>query len=170
MRIFGAVCVLGLLHWSSNVALPQTTRQQPNAVPTHKDSKSYEYENSKYGFTFLLPVTWKGCKIVEDTWRGYTETERGEETVERGPEIRIVNPRSKESDQYQDIYIMIFTHRQWKSVQEGKFVVSPAPIGPGELDRNAKYVFAEPPRMINPDLEGAEEIENIMKLKPLHAF
>ncbi len=45
-----------------------------------------------------------------------------------------------------------------------------APIGPGELDWNAKYVFAEPPRMINPDSEGAEEIENTMKLKPLHAF
>jgi hypothetical protein len=65
---------------------------------------------------------------------------------------------------------MIFTHRQWKSVQEDKFVLSAASIGPGELDRNAKYAFAEPPRMINPDSEGAEEIENIMKLKPLHAF
>ena len=65
---------------------------------------------------------------------------------------------------------MIFTHKQWDSLQEGKFVVSAASIGPGDLDRNAKYVFAEPPRMINPDLEGAAEIESIMKGNPLHAF
>jgi hypothetical protein len=65
---------------------------------------------------------------------------------------------------------LIFTHKQWKSVQAGEFVVSAASIGPGELDRNTKYVFAEPPQMINPDLEGAKELENIMTARPLHAF
>jgi len=65
---------------------------------------------------------------------------------------------------------MIFTHKQWKSLQEGKFVVSAASIGPGELDRNAKYVFAVPPRMINPDAPGADEIEKIIRANPLHAF
>jgi hypothetical protein len=170
MRIFAAIYLLGLLYWPANDALSQASKQQPSSESAHKNSKAYQYKNSKYGFTFLLPATWKGCKIVEDTWSGYTETERGEETVERGPTIRIVNPRSKESDQHGDIYIMTFTHRQWDSLQKGKFVVSAASIGPGELDRNTKYVFAEPPRMINPDLEGAEEIESIMKGSPLHAF
>ncbi|HWZ83811.1 MAG TPA: hypothetical protein VNW47_14360 [Terriglobales bacterium] len=118
----------------------------------------------------MLPAKWNGCKIVEETWRGYTEAGRGEETVARGPAIRVVNPQSKESDQYGDIYIMIFTHKQWHSLQEGKFIVGAAPISPSELDPNTKYVFAEPPRMINPDLGGAEEIQNIMKDKPLHAF
>ncbi len=119
---------------------------------------------------FSLPATWKNCRTVEETWSGEADTDRGEETVERGPAIRIVNPRSSESDQYEDISIMIFTHRQWKSLQEGNFFVSAASIGPGELDRNAKYVFAEPPRMINPDLEGAEELIKIMHSNPLHAF
>jgi hypothetical protein len=115
----------------------------------------------------LLPATWKGCKIVEDTWSGYKDATI---TVERGPAIRIINPRLKESHQFEDIFILIFTHKQWKSVQAGEFVVSAASIGPGELDRNTKYVFAEPPQMINPDLEGAKELENIMTARPLHAF
>jgi hypothetical protein len=170
MRIFAAIYLLGLFYWPASNAVSQTPKQQPSSATGHKNSKAYQYRNSKYGFTFLLPVTWKGGQIVEDTWSGNTETERGEETVERGPAIRIVNPRSKESDQYGDIYIMILTHKQWDSLQEGRFVVSAAPIGPGELGRNAKYVFAEPPRMINPDLGGSGEIESIMKGNPLHAF
>ena len=170
MSIFAVISLLGVFYWPANGALSQASKQQPSSAPGHKNLMAYQYKNSKYGFTFLLPATWKGCEIVEDTWSGYIETARGEETVERGPAIRILNPRSKESDQYGDIYIMIFTHQQWDALRKGKFVVSAAPVGPGELDRNAKYVFAESPRMINPDLEGAKEIESIMKGKPLHAF
>lgn len=163
------ICFLGLLYPLGD-ALSQAVKAQPDSAASHRDSKSYEYKNSKYGFTFLLPATWKGCEIIEEMWGGYARTERGDEAVESGPAIRIVNPRSKKSDQYQDISIMVFTHRQWRALQQDKFFVSPAPIGPGELDRNANYVFAFPPRMVNPDLEGAEEIENITKVNPLHAF
>jgi hypothetical protein len=167
---FRVWAVLGLLYAPPHDARSQTVKARPDSAAAHKESKSYQYENSKYGFTFLLPATWKGCQVVEETWGGYTRTERGDEAVESGPAIRVVNPRSKKSDQYQDISIMIFTHSQWRALQQEKFFVSPAPIGPGELDRNVKYVFALPPRMINPDLEGAEEIEDIMKANPLHAF
>lgn len=169
MRLLAAICFLGFLY-VPHETLSQSVKAPPDQAAAHRDSKSYVYKNSKYGFTFLLPATWKGCQIVEETWEGYTSTERGDETVERGPEINIVNPRSKESVEYQDISIMVFTHMQWKSLQQDKFFVSAAPIRPGELGRNAKYVFAVPPRMINPDLAGAEEIENIMRLNPLHAF
>lgn len=169
MKLLAGICLLGLLHAPHN-ALSQAVKAQPGSGAAHKDSKSYDYKNSKYGFTFLLPVSWKGCQIVEEAWGGYARTERGDEASESGPAIRIVNPRSKTSDQYQDISIMVFTHKQWQALQDDKFFVSPAPIGPGELGRNAKYVFAIPPRMINPDLEGAEEIVNIMKASPLHAF
>src|SRR5579864_9292218 len=169
MRLFAAICFLGLLY-APHDAPSQSAKAQPDPAASHTDSKSYEYKNSKYGFTFLLPASWKGCRIVEDTWGGYTNTGHGDETVESGPQINIVNPRGKKSDQYQDISIMVFTLRQWKALQDDKFFVSPAPIGPGELGRNGKYVFAIPPRMINPDLEGAEEIEDIMKVNPLHAF
>ena len=171
MRIFAAICLLGLLYWPANGALSQASKQQPSSASGRKNSKLYKYRNSKYGFTFLLPATWKGCKIVEGNWDGGDNNgPHGYEVLERGPEITIVNPRSTESDEYQDIEIMIFTHKQWNSLEEGKFFVSAAPVGPGELGRNDKYVFAEPPRMINPDLQGADELLSIMKANPLHAF
>jgi hypothetical protein len=81
-----------------------------------------------------------------------------------------VNPQSTPAKPYQDIFIMVFTHAQWDSLQQGKFVVSAAPVGPGELGRNRKYVFAEPPRMINDNAYGWEEVVKIMHSSPLHAF
>lgn len=163
------LCLVGLLGWSCHV-FSQTPGTQSNPASGLQQPKSYEYRNSKYGFIFLLPAGWRGCRVVEDTWDGYTITDHGDQVVERGPEIRIVNPRSKVSDQYQDISIMVFTRKQWEAVQQEKFFVSAAPTGPGELGRNARYVFAVLPRMINPDLEGADEIISIMQSKPLHAF
>lgn len=163
MRTIAAICLLVVVSWPSD-GVSQTCMRQPRSG--HPNSRSHLYKNPKYGFTFLLPATWKGCKILEDRWSGYTDVGRGQEKVEGGPQIRIVNPRY----QYRDIYIMIFTNKQWKSLQEGKFFVSAASIDPGELDRNTKYVFVEPPRMINPDVEGADEIYEIMKRRPLHAF
>lgn len=134
-------------------------------------SKPYRYRNSKYGFTLSLPGAWKGCKVTESSWGGGDNNgPHGYEVLERGPEITIVNPRSTESDDHQDIEIMIFTHKQWNALEEDKFFVSAAPIGPGEIGRNAKYVFAVPPRMINPDAPGADEVVSIMKGNPLHAF
>lgn len=64
---------------------------------------------------------------------------------------------------------MIFTLKQWKSLGQGKFSVSAAPFGPGELGRNKKYVFALPARYNYDFLEGWEQVENILKGHPLHA-
>jgi hypothetical protein len=131
MRIFAAICLLGLLYWPANGALAQVSKQQPSSASGPKNSKSYKYRNSKYGFTFLLPPTWKRCKIVEGNWDGGDNNgPHGYEVLERGPEITIVNPRSTESDEYQDIEVMIFTNKQWNSLEEGKFFVSAAPVGP----------------------------------------
>ena len=41
---------------------------------------------------------------------------------------------------------MVLTLAQCDLVQQGKLTVSAAPIGPEELGRNRKYVFAFPPR------------------------
>ena len=65
---------------------------------------------------------------------------------------------------------MVFSHAQWDSLEQGNFFVSAAPVGPGELGRNRKHVFAELPRMINDSLEGYEEVVRIMHSNPLHAF
>jgi hypothetical protein len=66
---------------------------------------------------------------------------------------------------------MVFTHAQWNSLQQGDFAVSAASVGPGEIERNRKYVFAVPPRMIDSDhFYGWEEVVKIMQRDPLHAF
>lgn len=85
---------------------PQEQTNTPTAQTLLQDSqhatsksvgpaaKSIQYVNAKYGFTFSLPTTRKGYEIVEDTWEGGNNKDpHGYEVVERGPEIRIVNPQ-----------------------------------------------------------------------------
>jgi hypothetical protein len=125
--------------------LPQGA-QRASSKPTNRTTKSIKYRNTKYGFTFSLPTTWKGYSAVEGTWDGGDNNgTHGYEVLERGPEITLVNSQSTPAKPYQDIYIMVFSHAQWDSLEQGNFFVSAAPIGPGELGRNHKYVFAEPP-------------------------
>jgi hypothetical protein len=38
---------------------------------------------------------------------------------------------------------MVFSHLQWDSLQQGKFSVSAAPVGPGEVGRNRTYVLSD---------------------------
>ncbi|HVM94455.1 MAG TPA: hypothetical protein VMT67_16660 [Terriglobales bacterium] len=84
--------------------------------------------------------------------------------------IVIQDPRSTEAEPRQDIPIMVFTHKQWKLVEEGTLVVSAAPIGPGELGRNREYVFALPPRYNYAFPEGYEEVEKIISRGSLKPF
>ncbi len=148
-------------------ASPQSA-QQTGSKPSARATKLIQYRNTKYRFTFSLPTTWKGYSTVEDTWTSAA----GESDVSAsGPSITLVNPQSTPSKPYQDISIMVFTHAQWDSLQRGDFVVSAANIGPGEIGRNDKYVFALPPRMIDTDnLYGWREVMNIFKGKPLRAY
>lgn len=64
---------------------------------------------------------------------------------------------------------MIFTLEQWNALLEGKFHIGAAPIGPTELGRNSKYVFALPARYNFAFPEGYEEVEEIIKKNPLQA-
>jgi hypothetical protein len=63
---------------------------------------------------------------------------------------------------------MVFTPAQWRSLQRDEFHVSAAPIGPSELGRNRRYVFALPPRFDFAYPTGYEEVEQILSGKPLH--
>ena len=144
----------------------QTPPQSAQANSKHPSpTKSIKYVDTKYGFTFSLPATWKGYSVVEDTW----DSVAGD--TPKGPSITLTNPRSTSEKKYQDIYIMVFSHAQWDSLQRGEYAVSAASVGPSELGRNRKYVFAEPPRMIDSDnMLGWKEVVEIMHSHPLHAF
>ena len=65
---------------------------------------------------------------------------------------------------------MIFTLTEWNSLQQEKFHIGAAPIGPSELGRNAKYVFALPARYNYAFPQGFEEVDEILRSNPLRAF
>ena len=125
-----------------------------------------EYQNTEYGFSFSLPVSWKGYSIINDIWRGY-DNGNSEITVEQGPIISIRHPLWTSENPYQDIPIMVFTLAQWNSLQQGDYSVSAGGIYT-ELGRNAKYVFALYSRYNFVTLPGMEEVKTILEGNPLH--
>lgn len=129
-----------------------------------------EYKNTQYSFTFSLPLSWQGYSIVTDTWKGYTSGAQGDAPTETGPLIYIRHPQWTEQASRQDIPIMVFTLQQWNSLQQEKFHIGAAPIGPSELGRNAKYVFALPARYNYAFPLGYQEVDAILKNNPLNTF
>jgi hypothetical protein len=127
-------------------------------------SAALVYVNRQYGFRFDLPADWKGYRILMQRWDGTTRDEPRHK--EYGPRILIRDPRWTKSQPRQDIPIMIFTLQQWKQ----DLVVSAAPIGPSELGRNSRYVFALPARYNFAYPDGYKEVEEIIEKKPLHPF
>ncbi len=90
--------------------------------------------------------------------------------VQRGPLIGIVHPKSSSQQPRQDIPIMIITIVQWNQLQNEEWHIGAAPIGPLELARNNKYVFALPARYNYAFLEGWEEVEQIVQSHPMVTF
>ncbi|MCE5209292.1 MAG: hypothetical protein LLG42_13395 [Chloroflexi bacterium] len=125
-----------------------------------------EYQNNEYGFSFSLPVSWKGYSIITDIWRGY-DNGNSEITVEQGPIISIRHPLWASENPYQDIPIIVFTLAQWNSLQQGDYSVSAGGIY-AELGRNAKYVFSLYSRYNFVALPGMEEVKTILEGNPLH--
>lgn len=134
----------------------------------YSQARSIVYANTQYDFSFSLPKSWEGYTIVNDKWEGLAFDEQGQKTVETGPEICIRHPEWTSQNPRQDIPIMIFTLKQWKSLQKDEFHIGAAPVGPSELGRNSGYVFALPARYNFAFPTGYEEVENILKNNPLH--
>ncbi|HEY5587161.1 MAG TPA: hypothetical protein VIK78_22090 [Ruminiclostridium sp.] len=137
----------------------------------YEEVKSILYKNSQYGFTFTLPKSWRNYTTVADKWDGLSLKEsEGDKIVESGPMISIRHPEWTLKKPRQDVPIMIFTLAQWDSLQKEEFHIGAAPIGPSELGRNSRYVFALPARYNFAFLTGYEEVENILKSNPLQPF
>ena len=134
-------------------------------------SNSIVYENTQYGFNFLLPYSWKEYKILTETWEGMgIEGPQSGKIVETGPLITIRHPQWTIQNPRQDIPILIFTLSQWNSLQQEEFHIGAAPVGPSELGRNSSYVFALPARYNYAFPTGYQEVEEILQNKPLHPF
>jgi hypothetical protein len=154
----------------ASFALPCPVRAQrpveASATASSEDAASVVYVNRRYAFRFDLPSDWKGYRILTQQWNGTAPGPAKPRQKEYGPRIVIRNPRWTKAHPRQDIPIMIFTLEQWKE----DLTVSAAPIGPSELGRNSRYVFALPPRYNFAFPEGYKEVEQILEKKPLHPF
>ncbi len=128
------------------------------------------YTNTDYGFNFSLPDAWRGYSVVTNTWSGYVPGATGDTVTEQGPLISLRHPKWTGETPRQDIPIMIFTTPQWDSLQQEKFHIGAAPLGPRELGRNARYVFALPARYNYAFPVGYEEVESILETNPLQPF
>lgn len=136
---------------------------------------SFLYKNTQYGFTFALPESWKGYSVLTQISGGWswqaTDINNSQKVVAQGPAIVIRNPEWTSQKPYQDIPILIFTLQQWNDIQDNKIMFSTAaPILPGELGRNAKYVFALPARYNFAEVEGIQEVDGIIQTQPLNGF
>jgi hypothetical protein len=133
--VFAVLAMALSTQQQANNPSPETSPQvvkPTTSKPRSREPKSIKYRNTKYGFTFSLPATWKGYSAVESTWDGGDNSgPHGYEVSERGPEITLRNPQSTSSQPYQDIFIMVFSHAQWDSLEQGNFSVTAAPVGPG---------------------------------------
>ncbi|WP_160723657.1 hypothetical protein [Bacillus sp. USDA818B3_A] len=143
-----------------------SNNETPSSSNSSEASKSIVYENTKYGFSFKLPASWREYSIITSQWEGVA-IENGS-TVETGPIISIRDPRWTNETPRQDIPIMVFTISQWNSLKQGVFHIGAAPVDPSELGRNNSYVFALPARYNYSFLPGYEEVEKILTDNPLH--
>ena|SRR6266478_1467698 len=164
---------LAVLSGQSNAATAkqETTRRAQGAEHKPREVKYVVYKNKQYRFRFLLPRSWKGYSILVSEWSGgamqQDETNQPPKT-EQGLEIIIRHPLWTETNPRQDIPIMVFTRAQWD--EHDNFVFSAGPTGPSEIGRNAKLVFALPPRYNYADVVGVEEVNEIFQHNPLRPF
>lgn len=148
--------------------IPQENSTAPGQqAGQNPPAEAIVYRNTKYGFSFSLPEEWKGYTILTTNWEG-GNAEKGD--IERGPVITIRHPRWTKENPRQDIPIMVFTVAQWASVEHGDLSASAAPVGPAELGRNRKYVFALAPRSDNNNVAGVDEVNEILRYDPLRPF
>ena len=138
------------------------------APETNNVGTTLEYLNADYGFSFSLPSSWQGFTVINNNWEG-TLVENSKQKM-AGPEIIIRHPLYTESNPRQDIPIMIFKFAEWDLIQQEKLAVSAAPIGPSELGRNNRYIFALPARYNYAFPNGFEEVDKIIQGKPLKTF
>ncbi len=163
-----SVLLISLIIFGSGACKAKEETTPPPSETPSENQQEIIYTNTQYGFSFTLPVSWKGYSIVITEWEG---NPIGSDTVsEKGPIISIRNPKWTQENPYQDIPIMIFTTIQWNSLQEEKFHIGAAPIGPSELGHNSTYVFALPARYNYAYPSGYEEVEKILEGNPLKAF
>lgn len=147
---------------------PLTATENIGILPTDVSGFKISYNNTQFGFSFDLPITWAGYTVVYESWSGTPLTEVVK--PESGLALLLRNPKWTAENPTQDIPIMVFSIDQWNALQGENFSVSAAPIPPSELGRNSNYIFALPARYNYAYLPGYEEVDVLITGNPLHAY
>lgn len=163
-KTFVAVLILGLIMVAGLLVYASYSKNK-NIAPM---DTAVVYDNSTYGFTFDLPVTWEGYTVVEQTWEGNPLNDTQADVS--GPKLLVRNPQWTAGLPYEDIPILVFTLGQWDAYTAEDFAVSAAPIPATELGRNNAYVFALPARWDFDYSEGYEEAQHIVGRDPLQGY
>jgi hypothetical protein len=158
----------------SNVSVQGWNAQNWNVpdqtVPEDKGPKppleaQVVYSNELYNFTFSLPIRWQGYSVLTQQWNGQADspdTEKAAET-EHGPVIVLRNPQWKADDPWQDIPIMVLTHKQWRTARKGRFSLNTDGFE-YEIEHNSEYVFVIWNLFNwNEAIPGAREAEGIVR-------
>ncbi len=157
--------ILYFVYTNKTIAPVNNNGTVVTTTPNNPNPNAVEYKNTQYGFLISLPDSWKDFSVILDEWEGNSMNGNGQnQTVtEKGPLISVRHPDWDYKAPRQDIPIMVFTIAQWNDMQALKFHIGAAPIGPSELGRNTKYVFAIPARYNFAYLTGFEEVDQILK-------
>lgn len=175
--VAGSILILVSGCSSQNTPGGNATTPSATATPSVSPSASstptrvataITYRNAKYGFTFSLPLSWKGFSIVTSKWQGYNSKSGG--VTQTGPLLSIRHPLWTVAKKRQDIPILILTLNQWSALKRFEFNMGAAPIDPSELGRNSHYVFALPARYNYAFPIGYQEVAQILQGNPLHAY
>lgn len=176
-KIIGVIIIVvviaaaGFVYWKNSTGskVPAGGNNGNNATST-EPSTQLEYRNDQYGFSINLPTSWTGYTIITDKWVGNSTGDQGEQKYTEGPLISVRHPLWTAAVPRQDIPVMVFTLSQWQDLQNDKFHIGAAPIGPSELGRNAKFVFALPARYNYAFPAGFEEVDQIISGNNFKAF
>jgi hypothetical protein len=125
------------------------------------------YSNARYDFCFRLPASWEGYSVLTRTWGGSAIDNSGK-TIS-GLELVLRNPHWTEAHPWEDVPIMIFTTAQWEHAANDEYSFSAAPIGPTEIARNSRYVFALPARWDYDLARGWQEAQQLVQHGALEA-
>ncbi len=145
-------------------------RTGPNCEFTEcsKLSLDITYTNKQYGFSFSLPTSWKGYKIISGT-REIRDVSFGK-IIANAPTLSIRHPLWTSRVSRQDIPFDVYTLEQWSHIVTEQYSVSAAPIPPSELARNSKYIFALSARYNYAFPKGYEEVDQILANKIMKTF
>ena len=133
--------------------------------PNHPPGLPLRFYDSKTGFTFYLPETWRGYSVLHNEWQGQTYLPAKDEnlTVTRGPVLVLRHPHWAPTKMYQDITLVVYTRSEWDEEKQGKFSCTYFAGGTMvELWHNHNYVLAMSTHEGKAELEGWQEVNQIV--------